>query len=87
MKTATINIVSTPAVLLDRDQACAYMGGISPALLHRLVAQGKLPKPRQISGNRVGWLRTELEAAALQLPVSKVMPGPGRRAATEDAQA
>lgn len=86
MKTPTITIVSTPPALLDRDQACAYMGSISPAMLHRLVAQGKLPKPRQISNNRVGWLRTELEAAALQLPVSEVLPGPGRRAATEEVQ-
>lgn len=71
-------IVTMPPIILPREAAAAALG-ISTGLLEQLVAKGKLPKPRKISENRTGWLRTELEAAAHALPVSDLAPGPGRR--------
>ena len=73
-KTAPLIVQTRPAIL-RRESAAAFMG-ISTALLDRLVAQGRLPKPRKISDGATGWLTAELEAAAHALPVSDLAPGP-----------
>jgi predicted DNA-binding transcriptional regulator AlpA len=77
---ATVHLVQTPPAILRREGAAAFMG-ISVAVFERLVARGKLPKPRQISDGCSGWLYSELLAAAEALPVSQLAPGPGRQAA------
>lgn len=69
-----------PPIMVDRSDAAAALG-IGERTLETLVAQGKLPPPRQISPQRVGWLWRELEAFATALPVSACLPGPGRRSA------
>lgn len=74
------SIVRLEPAILRREEAAAYMG-IGTALLERLVAAEKLPKPRQISAGCAGWLRVELDAAAHALPVSTFAPGPGRKVA------
>ncbi len=79
-------LVTMPPIILPREAAAAALG-ISTSLLEQLVAKGLLPKPRQISPGRTGWLRTELEAAAHALPVSELAPGPGRRAVPADQPA
>ena len=78
-KPRRVSIVRLEPAILRREEAAAYMG-IGTALLERLAAKGKLPKPRQISDGCAGWLRTELDAAAHALPVSTLAPGPGRKA-------
>ncbi len=77
---ATVLVVQTPPALLARDAAAAFMS-LSVAQFEREVAAGRLPKPREVSKRRTGWLYTELVAAAHQLPVSQLPPGPGRKAA------
>lgn len=79
-----VQVVQTPPAILRREGAAAFMG-ISVAVFERLVARGKLPKPRQISDGCSGWLYSELLAAAEALPVSQLAPGPGRQG-VRDAQ-
>ena len=67
----------TPAVL-PRESAAEYIG-LSVPTFELLVRQAKAPAPRQLSGRRVGWLRSELDAWAEALPVSDLPPGPTRR--------
>lgn len=50
---------------------------ISPRTLHRLVAQEGFPKPRELSGRRVGWLVREVTEWCESRPVSAMLP-PGR---------
>ena len=82
----TVTIVTTPPAIMRRATAAAYLD-ISISLLEHLVAIGELPKPRQISAGASGWLRVELDAWAHTRPVSKLAPGPGRRAAPSDQPA
>lgn len=73
-------IIQAPPLIVPRDQAASALG-ISERTLEGLVAEGKIPPPRKISAQRVGWLWRELQAFAEALPVSDRPPGPGRRAA------
>ncbi|WP_325085619.1 MULTISPECIES: helix-turn-helix transcriptional regulator [Burkholderia] len=56
---------------------------LSPAVIHKLVRQEQFPKPRTLSGRRVGWLTREVEAWAEGRTVSEFLPPPncgtGRR--------
>ena len=74
-------IIQTPPLLVPREKASAALG-VSDSTVDRLVREGRLPPPRRISGNRVGWLWRELQAFAEALPVSDCAPGPGRRPET-----
>lgn len=59
---------------MDVEKAAAYLS-LSQSTFERLVREGGLPKPRKFPGRRrVGWLRPELEDAALNLPVSDHLP-------------
>jgi prophage regulatory protein len=78
MTTRPAPIIQTPPIMVDRAQAATALG-IGERTLESLVAEGRLPPPRKISAQRVGWLWTELVAAAQALPVSDHQPGPGRR--------
>jgi len=66
------SIVTTP-IFVDRNTA-AQAFALSVSTFEREVALGKLPKPRKLSGARVGWLWSELVAAAQALPVSDLLP-------------
>ncbi|MCA8018616.1 helix-turn-helix transcriptional regulator [Burkholderia metallica] len=61
---------------------------LSPAVIHKLVRQEQFPRPRTLSGRRVGWLTREVEAWAEARGVSEFLPpancGTGRRKADGD---
>lgn len=60
------------------DVTAASLLQISTSTLHRLKAQGLLPKPRQIGGT-ARWLVRELREAAEAAPVSELLPPPRTR--------
>lgn len=51
---------------------------LSTATVKRLVAAGDLPKPRALTGKRVGWLAREIEAWAESRPHSTMLPPPSK---------
>lgn len=64
-----------PPLLVTREEAAGALAlGVSTFM--RAVAQGRAPAARQITGNRVGWLWSELEAFATALPPSSILPPP-----------
>lgn len=58
---------------LERDQAAAY-AGLSLSTFEKEVRENRAPKPRQVAGRRVVWLRAELEAWLHSCPVSEQLP-------------
>jgi len=60
-------------IILSREQAAEALS-LSLSTFEDGVRKGLYPRPRQISPNRVGWLRKELEDAAAALPVSNLPP-------------
>ena len=69
------NPLTITPILVDRHVAAAMMGDLAINTFETRVREGVLPKPRRI-GNRVGWLVSELTAAAESLPVSDILPPP-----------
>lgn len=57
---------SLPPRGLSRVEAAAYVG-LSPSTFDKLVADGRMPKPKHI-GARVVWDRMKLDAAFVALP-------------------
>lgn len=47
---------------------------LSHGVWHGLVAQGKAPKPRELSKGRVGWRVRDIEEFVENLPESKALP-------------
>lgn len=68
-------VISTPPIFLDRESAAAAMTLSIPTFLAEVKA-GRLPQPRRLSANRVGWLWAELVESAQRLPVSDLLPPP-----------
>lgn len=62
--------------VLPRARAAEHVG-LSVSTMEKLVRLGKFPKPRQLSANRSGYLRREIDEWAEALPVSTIPPGPG----------
>ena len=60
---------------LEQNDAATFLA-LSVSTLERLVRQGEFPKPRQLSGRRVGYLVRELEAWLEARPVSELLPPP-----------
>ncbi|MBN8976160.1 MAG: AlpA family phage regulatory protein [Rhizobiales bacterium] len=58
---------SLPPRLLTREAAAAY-ASVSGGTFDKMVADGTMPKPRKISGTRIGWDVRELDAAIDALP-------------------
>lgn len=54
--------------------AAAQMLAMSIKTFERLVQSGDMPKPRQLSAGRVGWLVAELDAWAASRPISEILP-------------
>jgi predicted DNA-binding transcriptional regulator AlpA len=52
---------------LNREQAAAFVG-VSPSLLDKLVAAGRMPRPRVISTGRLVYDVAELEQSFRALP-------------------
>lgn len=58
---------SLPPRLLTREAAAAY-ASVSGGTFDKMVGDGTMPKPRKISGTRIGWDVRELDAAIDALP-------------------
>lgn len=66
----------TIAPRIVAKELAAQLLSLSVKTFERLVQQGELPKPRQISAGRVGWLVSELDVWAEKRPVSELLPPP-----------
>lgn len=67
--------VSIKPVYLDLEGVCAFVS-LSESSIQKLIREDAFPKPRLISGRRVGWLVRELEEWAESRPVSDLAPPP-----------
>lgn len=56
--------------------AAAEAAALSVSTLEKLVREGRFPRPRKVSDNRVGWLRREIVEWSEGLPVSDLPPPP-----------
>lgn len=66
-------MISIKPAALDREHAAAFLS-ISVTTLEQLQREGEFPKPRQLSGRRVGFLVRELEEWLESRPVSQQLP-------------
>jgi len=57
-----------PPRLISRDAAAAYVG-VSPNTFDKMIADGLMPKPRQLTERRLAWDVQQLDAAIDRLPV------------------
>ncbi|MFC5548161.1 helix-turn-helix transcriptional regulator [Massilia aerilata] len=57
-------------------EAVAAAVALAATTVQRLVRDGEFPRPRQLSGRRVGWLVREIEEWAEARPVSDLPPPP-----------
>nr|WP_076503545.1 AlpA family phage regulatory protein [Pseudacidovorax sp. RU35E] len=64
--------IGYPAAL-RRPQAAAYCG-LSESTFGRAVRRGEAPQPRRLADKRTGWLRAELDAWLVALPISDLPP-------------
>ena len=62
-------------VYLDLASTCGALS-LSEATLQKLVREDAFPKPRLLSGRRVGWLVREVEEWAESRPVADLLPPP-----------
>jgi predicted DNA-binding transcriptional regulator AlpA len=53
---------SLPPRLIDRQSAAAYVN-LSPNAFDRLIAEGKMPRPKRLTGRRKAWDVRALDAA------------------------
>ena len=71
--TMTITTVAISPRVVSKEIA-AQLLSLSVKSFERLVAQGSIPKPRQLSPNRVGWLVSDIDSWAEKRPVSELLP-------------
>ena len=57
-----------PPRLISRDDAAAYVG-VSPNTFDKMIADGLMPNPRQLTERRLAWDVRQLDAAIDRLPV------------------
>ncbi len=60
-------------LLLDLPTVAAVVS-LSTATVQKLVRENEFPKPRVLSGRRVGWLMREVEEWTESRPVSDMLP-------------
>lgn len=70
---STIITMHIAPAALERETAAAYVS-LRPTTLEKLVREGRFPAPRQLSDNRVAWLRQELDAWLIACPRSDIAP-------------
>ncbi|MBO9679510.1 MAG: AlpA family phage regulatory protein [Acidovorax sp.] len=70
-----MTVVSIRPGALELPDAAAFVS-LSVATVERMVREDSFPKPRQLSGRRVGYLVEELEAWLRNRPVSDQLPPP-----------
>lgn len=68
-------MIALKPAALDLETAAQFVS-LSPSAVERLVRQGEFPKPRQLSGRRVGYIVTEIEEWLHNRPVSEQLPPP-----------
>ena len=68
-------VVAVRPMYLDLTGAATYVS-LSESVWQELVRTGDAPKPRQLSGRRVGWLVSELDEWGFNRPVSALLPPP-----------
>ena len=77
--------VPAPYRYMRMPEVCAYLGGLTPQTVRRLVKQGELPQPRRINGRSWPmWRSDEIDGAMTLSGVEPVKvspnltPGPKR---------
>lgn len=70
-----MSTISIEPVYLDKPASAAFVA-LSESTFEQLVREGNAPKPRALSGRRVGWLVRELRDWAEARPVSDMLPPP-----------
>lgn len=65
----------TPLVV-DLRQLMRMLPALSKSTIEEERRQGRFPQPRKLSGRRVGWLVSEIEAWLASRPVSDLPPPP-----------
>lgn len=69
--------MSTPIkpLFLDLPNVAAFVS-LSESSIQKLITKDEFPKPRQLSGRRVGWRVSEIEAWADERPIADNLPPP-----------
>jgi len=67
--------VQIPAIYADLPTVSALVT-LSEASIQKMVTRDEFPKPRQLSGRRVGWLLREVTEWAESRPHSDLAPPP-----------
>lgn len=75
MKGRPTRLISVEPAYLDKSTSAAFMS-LSESTFEQLVREGVAPRPRALSGRRVGWLLRELREWAETMPVSEMLPPP-----------
>jgi prophage regulatory protein len=70
---ANVKTALVKPLYLDLETVCTIVS-LAPATVQLLVRQKQFPKPRLLSGRRVGWLLREIEEWAEQRPISDLLP-------------
>lgn len=73
--TTRSSIITLAPAALDKELAAEFLA-LSISTFEKLVREGQAPRPRQLSGRRVAWIRTELEEWLLSRPHSDLPPPP-----------
>jgi predicted DNA-binding transcriptional regulator AlpA len=60
-----------PIELIDREETCRDLGGISQATLYRGVNSGRYPRPVHVGPNTVRWIRAEVKACKIAMMASR----------------
>jgi len=68
-------LIAMRPAYLDKAHSAAYCS-ISESTLEKCVREETFPKPRLLTGRRVGWMVRELDAWAESRPVSELPPPP-----------
>lgn len=77
---------SLKPIYLDLPTVAAVVS-LSEAQIQKLVREEQFPRPRMLSGRRVGWLLREVEDWAEARPVSNLLPPPNTGHANRGAAA
>jgi predicted DNA-binding transcriptional regulator AlpA len=78
-------VVTIRPRVLPEDAAAIYIG-VSTSTLQKLVRDGKLQKPRQVSAARVAYEVADLDEYLDTCPRSTLKPGPGQKAPQGEPQ-
>jgi prophage regulatory protein len=73
-------------IFVDTESAADALS-LSVSTLEKLVREGNFPRPRELSGRRVGFLVRELKAWAESRPESGMLPPPNTGAKKNRASA